>query len=130
VTKGKGRFGPFVKWEGTFVNIPRKYDPDHLTEKETFELLEAKLAKEANRYIQQWDKEKIAIENGRWGPFIRKGKKAIAIPKVDGERMTPEAAALLTLEDVKAIIDGGEPPSAKKKESPKKAPAKKASAKK
>ncbi len=130
VTKGKGRFGPFVKWEGTYVNIPKKYDPDHLTEKETFELLEAKLAKEANRYIQQWDKEKIAIENGRWGPFIRKGKKAIAIPKVDGERMTPEAAALLTLEDVKAIIDGGEPPSAKKKESPKKVPAKKASAKK
>ena len=115
VTKGKGRFGPFIKWEGTFVNIPKKYDPEHLTEKEAFELLEAKLVKEANRFIQQWEKEKIAIENGRWGPFIRKGKKAIAIPKIDGERVSPEVAAQLTLEEVKEIIEGGMPESVKKK---------------
>lgn len=115
VTKGKGRFGPFVKWEGVFVNIPKKYDPDHLTESQVFELLAAKLEKEANRYIQQWDKEKITLENGRWGPFIRKGKKAINIPKVDGERLTAEVAALLTLEEVKEIIGGAIPDSVKKK---------------
>ncbi|HQW26433.1 MAG TPA: topoisomerase C-terminal repeat-containing protein, partial [Saprospiraceae bacterium] len=115
VTKGKGRFGPFVKWEGTFVNIPKKYDPDHLTESQVFELLAAKLEKEANRYIQQWDKEKITLENGRWGPFIRKGKKAINIPKVDGERLSAEVAALLTLEEVKEIIEGTIPDSVKKK---------------
>lgn len=115
VTKGKGRFGPFIKWEGVFVNIPKKYDPDHLTENEIYELLAAKLEKEANRYIQQWDKEKITIENGRWGPFIRKGKKAINIPKVDGERLSAEVAALLTLEEVKEIIEGTIPDSVKKK---------------
>lgn len=115
VTKGKGRFGPFLKWEGTFVNIPKKYDPDNLSAKEVLELLEAKLEKEANRFIQQWDKEKIAIENGRWGPFIRKGKKAMAIPKIDGERMSQEVAAQLTLEEVKEILDGGMPASVKKK---------------
>ncbi len=105
VYKGKGRFGPFLKWEGTFVNIPKKIDPDHITQKEVIELLEAKLEKEANRYIQQWEKEKISIENGRWGPFIRKGKKAINIPKIDGERMSQEVAAQLTLEEVKEIIE-------------------------
>ncbi len=115
ITKGKGRFGPYVKWEGTFVNIPKKYDPDHLSEKEMFELLEAKLAKEANRYIQQWDKEKISIENGRWGPFIRKGKKSISFPKVDGGKMSSEIAAQLTLEEVKEIIEGGMPKSVEKK---------------
>ncbi len=115
VTKGKGRFGPFVKWEGTFVNIPRKFDPDTITESQIFELLEAKLEKEANRFIQQWEKEKISIENGRWGPFIRKGKKAINIPKVEGERMTPETAAMLTLEEVKEIIEGSIPATVKKK---------------
>jgi len=115
VTKGKGRFGPFIKWEGTFVNIPKKYDPDHITEKELIPLLEAKLEKEANRYIQQWDKEKISLENGRWGPFIRKGKKAINLPKVDGERITKEIAAQLTLDEVKEIIEGGMPDSVKKK---------------
>ncbi len=115
VTKGKGRFGPFVKWEGTFVNIPRKYDPDNLKENEIYELLAAKLEKEANRYIQQWDKEKITLENGRWGPFIRKGKKAINIPKINDERMTSEVAALLTLEEVKEIIAGTIPDSVIKK---------------
>ena len=115
VSKGKGRFGPFLKWEGVFVNIPKKYDPENLTNKEIIELLESKLEKEANRYIQQWEKEKIAIENGRWGPFIRKGKKAIAIPKIDGERITQEAAAQLTLDEVKEIIGGTIPDSVKKK---------------
>ncbi len=115
VTKGKGRFGPFIKWESTFVNIPKKLNPDHLTEKQVIELLDAKLEKEANRFIQQWEKEKIAIENGRWGPFIRKGKKAINIPKVDGDKITSEVAAQLTLEEVKEIIEGGMPESVKKK---------------
>jgi DNA topoisomerase-1 len=115
VIKGKGRFGPFVKWEGIFVNIPKKIDPDHITVKQVYELLEAKLEKEANRYIQQWEKEKITIENGRWGPFIRKGKKAINIPKVEGERVTAEVAAQLTLEEVKEIIEGSIPDSVKKK---------------
>jgi DNA topoisomerase I len=115
VTKGKGRFGPFLKWEGTFVNIPKKYDPEHLTEKEAFLLLEAKLEKEANRFIQQWEKEKISIENGRWGPFIRKGKKAINIPKIEGERLSADVAAQLTLEEVKEIIEGSIPDSVKKK---------------
>ena len=35
---------------------------------------EAKVKKEANRFIQRWADEKISIENGRWGPFIRYGK--------------------------------------------------------
>src|SRR5688500_596868 len=32
VSKGKGRCGPFLKWEGVFVNIPKKYDPEHITQ--------------------------------------------------------------------------------------------------
>ena len=115
VSKGKGRFGPFIKWEGIFVNIPKKFDPDHLTETQVYELLAAKLEKEANRYIQQWEKEKITIENGRWGPFIRKGKKAINIPKIEGERMSAEIAGQLTLDEVKEIIEGSIPESVKKK---------------
>jgi DNA topoisomerase-1 len=118
ISKGKGRFGPFLKWEGVFVNIPKKYDPETLTEPEMHELLAAKLDKEANRFIQQWDKEKIAIENGRWGPFIRKGKKAIAFPRIEGEKITPEIAAELTIEEVKELIEGGIPDSVAKKINP------------
>ena len=109
ITKGKGRFGPFIKWDGMFVNIPRKYDPETLTLEESHELIAIKVEKEKNRYIQRWEKEKLALENGRWGPFIRKGKKSIAIPKVDGNKITSEQAKKLTLDDVKKIIEGEVP---------------------
>ena len=115
VTRGKGRFGPFLKYEGVFINIPKKYDPDELTEPQMHDLIAAKMEKEANRFIQVWEKEKISLENGRWGPFIRKGRKAISIPKIDGERVSADVAAQLTLEEVKEIIEGGMPESVKKK---------------
>ena len=69
ITKGKGRFGPFIKWNDLFINIPRAYNFDTLTQKDCNELIEKKIEKEANRFIKQWPEEKIAIENGRWGPF-------------------------------------------------------------
>ncbi|MBE2273444.1 MAG: type I DNA topoisomerase [Flavobacteriales bacterium] len=74
VTKGTGRFGPFIKYQSIFVNVPKKYDFENLSQSDINELIDAKLEKEANRYIQQWEKEKISIENGRWGPFIKFGK--------------------------------------------------------
>lgn len=115
VSKGKGRFGPFLKYDGIFINIPKKIDPDHITQEEAHNLIAAKLEKEANRFIQQWEKEKLAIENGRWGPFIRQGKKSVALPRLDGKKFTSESAALLTLEEVKAILEGTFPDSAKAK---------------
>jgi DNA topoisomerase-1 len=54
VTKGKGRFGPFIKWNDLFINIPRAYNFDALKQKDIEELIEKKVAKEANRYIQNW----------------------------------------------------------------------------
>ena len=77
ITKGKGRFGPFIKWDNLFINIPRGYHFDTLTQKDCNELIEKKIVKEANRYVREWPEEKIAIENGRWGPFIRFGKKDV-----------------------------------------------------
>ena len=106
ITKGKGRFGPFLKWDKLYVNVPRKYDFENLTIDQAHELIAAKIEKEANRYIRQWPDEQIALENGRWGPFIRFKKKSISLPKVDGKRMTQEEAAQMSLEDVKKIIEG------------------------
>lgn len=105
-TKGKGRFGPFLKWDGMFINIPRRYDPEMLTKEEAEELIEAKIIKEANRYIHNWTDEKISVENARWGPIIKFKKKRVSIPKKDdGTRVTPEEAAEYTIEDVKKIIE-------------------------
>lgn len=105
VTKGKGRFGPFLKWKDLFINIPKKYNPDSISEKEMEELILAKMNKENNRYIQQWDTENISIERGRWGPFIRYKKEMISFPKTDGVKVDDEMAAQFSLDAVKKIIE-------------------------
>lgn len=105
VTKGKGRFGPFLKYRDIFVNVPKKYDFDNLSQNDINELIEAKLEKEANRYIQQWEKEKISIENGRWGPFIKFGKSMFKIPKnKKDEKHTAEELKEVSLDEVKKWI--------------------------
>jgi len=130
VSKGKGRFGPFIKWEDLFVNVPRAYDFDNLTQKDIDELISKKVEKEANRYIMQWPEEKISIENGRWGPFIRFGKLMLKLEKTEaGEKPTAETAALLSLDDVKKMITNQIPDAFEKKtKALKKAAPKKSSA--
>ncbi len=110
ITKGKGRFGPYLKWNSMFVNVPKKYDFDNLSEEEMHELISKKEEKEANRYIHNWENEKISVENGRWGPFIRFKRKSIKIPKnKDSSRVTTEQAQELTLEQVKKFIEAEVP---------------------
>ncbi len=70
-TKGKGRFGPFLKWKSLYVNVPVRYDFENLSETDAQTLIAAKVEKEANRYIHNWPEEKISVENGRYGPFIK-----------------------------------------------------------
>lgn len=129
VTKGKGRFGPFIKWNEMFINVPKRYNFENLKQPEIDELIAAKIDKEANRYIQQWPEEKISIENGRWGPFIRFGKKMLKLgKKADGEKYTKEELTTVSIEDIKKMIEAELPDAFKKpakKTAAKKAPAKK-----
>lgn len=130
ITKGKGRFGPFVKWNNTYVSITKKsgYSLEDISEEQAIELIQVKMEKEANRYIHQWEEEGITIENGRWGPFIRMGKKNFRLINELGEKMNQEEAEALNLRDVVRIIE--EQGGTVKKAAAKKAPAKKAPAKK
>lgn len=114
-TKGKGRFGPFLKYDKLFVNVPARYDFENLSQEDAHALIEAKIQKEANRYIHQWPDDNLAVENGRWGPFIRFGKKSIKLPRVDKKAMSQEDAAKLTLEEVKKLVEIEIPDAFKKK---------------
>ncbi len=105
ITKGKGRFGPFIKWADLYVNVPKAINFDFLTEQQALDLLASKIEKESNRYIQHWPELKISVENGRWGPYIKFGKAMLNLPKMDGAKMTADHARNLSLEDVKAIIE-------------------------
>ena len=130
VTRGKGRFGPYIKWNEMFINVPKRYDFDALTQKDINELVEAKIKKEANRYIQQWPEEKISIENGRWGPFIRFGKKMLKLgKKSDDTKYSVEELASISVDDVKKMIEV-QLPDAFMKRAAKKAVTKKAVPKK
>ena len=129
VTKGTGRFGPFIKYQSMFINVPKRYDFENLSQSDINELIEAKLEKEANRYIQQWAEEKISIENARWGPIVKHGKNIFKIPKnKKEEKFTPEELAEVSLEEVKKWITAQDKNAFKEK--PKKAAAKKPAAKK
>ena len=106
VTKGKGRFGPYLKWEGMFINVPKRYNFDNLPQSDIDELIAAKVKKEANRYIQHWPDEKISVENARWGPLVKFGKKLVKIPKkADETKYTAEELKEVPLDDVKKWIE-------------------------
>lgn len=99
VTKGKGRFGPFIKWDGMFINVNKKYDFDNLSNDDIVELIEAKKKKEAEKVVQEWPEEKIRIEKARWGRHnIIKGRVKVELSKdVD--------ATKITLEEAQALLD-------------------------
>ncbi|MCX2679983.1 type I DNA topoisomerase [Galbibacter sp. EGI 63066] len=99
VTKGKGRFGPFIKWDGMFINVNKKYDFDNLSQDDIETLIEDKLKKEREKVIHNWEDEGIRVEKARWGRSnIIKGKTKIELSKdVD--------AAALSLDEVKELIE-------------------------
>lgn len=98
ITKGKGRFGPFIKWNDMFINVNKKYDFDNLSQSDMEELIEAKLKKEAEKVVRNWEEEGIRIEKARWGRHnIISGKTKIELAKeVDVTK--------LELEEVKKLI--------------------------
>jgi DNA topoisomerase-1 len=145
ITKGEGRFGPFVKWEGLFCSITKGsgFQLETINEEEATVLVKAKIEKEANRYIHKWPEENLSVQNGRWGPFIKieKDRRSYKLLNKKGEKMTPEEAAEVTLEYVIELVkdQGGvlkkkkaakKKPAAKKKTATKKATKKKPAAKK
>ncbi len=116
VQKGKGRFGPFIKWNNMFINVNKKYDWDNLSDTDIVELIETKIQKEIDKVIHHWEDEGIRVEKARWGRHnVLKGKIKVELPKtVDVSDMT--------LDEAKALIESKTP---KKKTTKKKATAKK-----
>ena len=97
VTKGVGRFGPFIKWNGIFINVNKKYDYDNLSNDDIIELIETKKQKEIDKVVQNWEEEGIRIEKARWGRHnVLKGKIKVELAKtVDVTKMSLEEAQKL-----------------------------------
>ncbi len=120
IQKGVGRFGPFIKWNGMFINVSKKYNFDNLSQDDLNALIEEKQKKDIDKIVHDWPAEGIRVEKARWGKFvILKGKTKIELQKnTDAEK--------LTLEAVKALIEEKAP---KKKVAAKKPAAKKTATK-
>ncbi len=77
-----GRFGPYVLHNKKFVSIPKGEDPYTIAPDRAVELIEAKRVADANKTIKLFDENpEIQILNGRFGPYIKAGKKNVKIPK-------------------------------------------------
>jgi len=103
VTKGVGRFGPFIKWNGLFINVNKKYDFDNLSEADLVALIEDKKKKEAEKVVCNWTDEDIRIEKARWG------RQNIIHKKIKVELSKDVDPTALSLDEVKALIESKTP---------------------
>lgn len=94
-----GRFGPYVLHNKKFVSIPKTDDPYTIDNARAVELILAKREADANKLIREWDSHPdIKVLNGRFGPYIKAGKKNVKIPK-------DKVPAELTLEECIALAE-------------------------
>ncbi len=109
VVKGKGRFGPFIRWNDMFINVGKKYDWDNLSEADIIELIETRIQKDKDKLIHNWEEEGIRVEKARWGRHnIIKGKLKIELDKsFDVSEMS--------LEQAKELIEKNSPKKGKSK---------------
>ena len=122
VTKGTGRFGPFIKWNNMFISVSKKYDFEHLSQSDIIFLIEEKLKKESEKVVKEWPEEGIHIEKARWGRYhLLKGKTKVELSKdtnIEAFTLAEAQTLLATKEKPKKA------PATKKAPTAKKAPAK------
>ncbi|WP_462280557.1 type I DNA topoisomerase [Salinivirga cyanobacteriivorans] len=108
VTVSVGRFGPYVRHDGLFASLKKEDDPYTIEFDRAVELIKDKREADAKKLIKSFDeKEKIKVQNGKYGPYITHKRKNYRIPKsVDPEK--------LTYEDCLEIIDKGKNKKTKK----------------
>ncbi|MCR5710332.1 MAG: type I DNA topoisomerase [Bacteroidales bacterium] len=92
ITASSGRFGPYVKYDGKFVSLAKGQDPYTITEEQAIALIEDHLAKDTRKVIADFPASGIQVLNGKYGPYLKKGKENYKIPKkTDLSTLTEEA---------------------------------------
>jgi DNA topoisomerase-1 len=89
-----GRFGPYVQHDSKFVSLKKEQDPYTITLEDSIELIKAKRESDANKFIAEFKEHDIQVLNGRFGPYIKKGKENYKIPKDKNAETLTEAEVL------------------------------------
>jgi len=100
VTVSIGRFGPYIAHDGKFYSLGKEFDPYTIGLEEAAPIIVEKRAAKEQRTIKVFEKEKIQLLRGPYGPYIKQGLRNYKLSKEQQERV-----ADLTIEEVKAIIE-------------------------
>jgi DNA topoisomerase-1 len=99
MTVAIGKFGPYIRHNGSFYSLPKDTDPHDVTEDQAVDIIIDKRKRDAERVIRTFAEDAdVKVLNGRWGPYIEFGKQNVKIPK----DKDPQA---LTYEECKALAD-------------------------
>jgi DNA topoisomerase I len=94
-----GRFGPYLRHKGKFYSLGKEDDPLNVPIERSIEIIDAKRKQDAEKTIKNFEEdETMQVLNGRYGPYIKAGKKNVKIPK----DKTPED---LTYEECKELAE-------------------------
>ncbi len=100
VTVNIGRFGPFIAHDKKFYSLNKDNDPYSITLEETIPIIIEKRQAKEERTIKVFEKEKIQLLRGPYGPYIKQGLRNYKLAKAQQER-----AADLTIDEVKQVIE-------------------------
>ena len=97
-----GRFGPYIAHDKKFYSLGKELDPYTISLEEAIPIIVEKRAAKEERTIKVFEKEKIQLLRGPYGPYIKQGLRNYKIPKEQQDK-----AADLALEEVKKLIEDG-----------------------
>jgi DNA topoisomerase-1 len=95
-----GRFGPYIAHDKKFYSLSKEYDPYEITLDVAIPLIAEKRKAKDERTIKIFEKEKIQLLKGPYGPYIKKGLKNFPIPKEKQDNVQD-----LSIEEVQAMIE-------------------------
>jgi DNA topoisomerase I len=97
-----GRFGPYIAHDKKFYSLSKEQDPYSITLEQAVPIIEEKRKAKDERTIKVFEKEKIQLLRGPYGPYIKQGLRNYKLTKDQQERV-----ADLNIEEVKKIIEEG-----------------------
>jgi DNA topoisomerase I len=95
-----GRFGPYIAHDGKFYSLGKEFDPYEISLDTAVPMIIEKRKAKDERTIRVFEKEKIQLLRGPYGPYIKKGLRNFPIPK---EKQ--EAVEQLSIEEIKKMIE-------------------------
>lgn len=106
VVVGVGRFGPYIKYNNSFISIPKDMDPNSIEIQDAIKLINEKKDKEEKSLIKEFDNG-LEVRVGRYGPYIKYNGSNYKISKKDFDTDSIEN---ICLDDCMMIVNSESKP--------------------